>query len=311
MVNDAAHRRRRTFATVRANFELLTLTLPALIAFLLFNYLPMGGVIVAFKRYRYDTGILHSPWIGLANFSFFFRSVDAWRITRNTVAYSTAFIIVGTITAVVIALLLLEVRSTGAKKVYQTVMILPRFLSWVVISFITYAILNPVHGVGNQIIVALGGTGIDWYSHTQYWPFILTISHVWNSVGITSIIYYAVLMGVDPQLYEAASIDGASWLQQTWHVSIPALVPVITILNILAIGNLFTGDFGLFYQIPRDVGRLYPVTDIINTYVYRGLRQGDIGRTAAVGLFQSSVGLVLIIVTNAIVRRMSPENALF
>ncbi len=293
------------------NAELLLLALPAIIYFFIFNYLPMFGVVIAFKDYRYNRGILGSDWVGFKNFEFFFTSSDAFRITRNTVGYGAVFIIAGIIAAVTVALLLFEIRNRFAIKFYQTTAILPHFLSWVIVGYITYTLFHPELGVFNQILKALGLEGANWYGEAKYWPFILPVVNIWKGVGMGSIIYYAALMGVDQQLYEAATIDGATKWQQTWNISIPSLTPIMTILSILAIGNLFRGDFGLFYQITRDVGNLYPTTDIIDTYVYRGLRTGDIGITSAVGLFQSVVGLLLVVTTNTIVKKVDPEKSMF
>ncbi len=296
---------------VRINLPLLLLALPAMLYFLIFHYLPMFGVVLAFKDYKYSEGILGSAWVGLKNFKFFFTSQDAVRVTRNTVGYGAVFIVFGNIAAITVALLLYEIRNRFALKVYQTSMILPRFLSWVIVGYIAYALLNPTLGSLNQLMNALGYESVDWYSNPKYWPYILVAADTWKHVGLNSIIYYAALMGIDPELYEAAKMDGASRWRQMRSISIPLLTPILTIIAILAIGNLFRGDFGLFYQLPRDVGVLYPATDIIDTYVYRGLRQGDIGITAAVGLFQSAVGLVLVIISNGIIRKTKPDNALF
>ncbi|MBD2843869.1 sugar ABC transporter permease [Paenibacillus sp. IB182496] len=292
-------------------YALLLLAGPAIVYFFVFHYLPMVGVVLAFKDYRYHLGILGSEWVGLSNFDFFFRSADAWRITRNTVGYSFLFIVVGNLTAMVVALLLNEIRNKFAMKYYQTTMIFPTFLSWVLISFITYSFLHPTLGLLNQFLVFLHFEPVSWFSEPKYWPFILTIMDVWKGVGMGSILYFASLMGVDASLYEAARIDGANRWKQTLHISIPAIVPVATILTILAIGNAFRADFGLFYQIPRDVGVLYPTTDVIDTYIFRGLRNGDVGITAATGLFQSAVGLIMIVAVNSIIRKLKPENALF
>lgn len=299
------------FKRFAENFELLLLTLPALLCFLIFHYLPMFGVIIAFKDFNYEKGIFGSDWNGLKNFEFFFTSQDAWRITRNTIGYSIAFMVTGTIAAIFVALLLFEIRNKLALKVYQTVIILPRFLSWVVIGFITYIMLNPVSGIFNQILKIFGAEGIQWYSKPEYWPILLIVVNIWNGVGMGSIVYYASLMGIDSSLYEAAEIDGAGRWKQIWNISIPSLIPLIVVLNILAVGNIFRGDFGMFYNIPRDVGMLYSTTDIIDTYVFRGLRTGDIGMSSAVGFFQSFVGLVLVYATNITVKKFSPENALF
>lgn len=295
----------------REHWELLILALPALIYYFIMNYVPMFGIIIAFKDYKYNKGIFGSDWSGFENFRFFFESQDAWRITRNTVGYGVLFIITGVICGVAIALMLFEIRKKLALKTYQTLMILPNFLSWVIVSYITYILLNPDLGVINQILGMFGISGPDWYSDPKYWPYILTYSQIWKTVGMNSIMYYAALMAVDDSLFEAASLDGANKWQQIWNVSIPSLLPLVTILIINNMGSIFRGDFGLFYQIPRDVGALYPATDIIDTYVYRGLRTGDVGITSAVGFFQSFVGLFMVVATNAVIRKIAPENAMF
>ena len=184
-------------------------------------------------------------------------------------------------------------------------------MSAVIIAFIVYIILNPSYGLLNHIIVALGGTKVQWYSEASYWPAILTITHVWQTVGMNSIVYYASLMGLDEALLEAARLDGASKWQETWYVVIPHLVPVMVINTILAIGRLFQGDFGLFYQVPKNVGILYETTDVINTYTYRALQSGTFEKSTAVGLFQSAMGAILVIITNKIVQKISTENSLF
>ena len=295
----------------REQSSLFMLTVPALICFIIWNYIPMFGLVIAFKDYKYNLGILGSEWVRFDNFKFFFQSQDALRLTINTVGYGALFIVLNVITGVTVALLLNAVKSRTAIKTYQTIMILPNFLSWVVVGFISYLLLNPSVGVINQIITALGFKGIDWYSDPKYWPFILSYAHVWKNVGMTAIMYYAALLGVDQSLYEAAKIDGANAFQSAWYISIPSLVPLMTMLSILAVGNIFRGDFGLFYQIPRDIGALYPTTDVVDTYVYRGLQTGDMGITSAVGFFQSFVGLVLVCITNAIVKKIEPDNAMF
>lgn len=299
----------RTYFT--KNIEFWILCLPAIVYFIIFHYWPMFGSVLAFKDFSYTKGILGSDWVGFENFRFFFQSNDAWRITRNTLGYSTIFIITGTIASMTVALLLFEVRQRVCIKTYQTIMILPHFMSWVIVGYITYILFNDEKGVMNQIITYFGGDSIAWYSTPKVWPFILPIINIWKTVGMNSIMYYAALMGVDSSIYEAATIDGANRWKQILSISIPLLVPMMTILTIMSVGNIFRGDFGLFYQITRDIGALYPTTDIIDTYVYRGLRTGDVGITAAVGLFQSLVGLVVVIFTNYVVKKIEPDNALF
>lgn len=295
----------------KESWELLLLALPALIYYFIMNYIPMFGIVIAFKDYKYNRGIFGSEWCGFNNFKFFFESQDAWRITRNTVGYGILFIVMGVICGVAIALLLFEIRKKIALKTYQTLMILPNFLSWVIVSYITYILLNPVLGVVNRVFDVFHIPTQDWYSDPKYWPFILTYSQIWKTVGMNSIMYYAALMAIDESLFEAASLDGANKWQQIRHISIPSLLPLVTILIINNMGSIFRGDFGLFYQIPRDIGALYPTTDIIDTYVYRGLRTGDVGITSAVGFFQSFVGLFMVVGTNAVIRKIAPENAMF
>jgi putative aldouronate transport system permease protein len=296
---------------VLGNFEFLLLALPAIAYFICFHYLPMAGAVLAFKNFKYNLGIFRSPWAGLRNFEFFFTSQDFVRLMRNTVGYGLTFMSTGLVSAVTVALLVFEVKWRAAVKFYQTVMILPRFLSWVIVGFITFLIFSHQHGVANRLLAAAGSSGKDWYTSPQYWPFILTAVNIWKGVGSGALLYYAALMGVNRELYEAAEIDGAGRWKQTIHISLPALVPLMVVLTILAIQQIIRGDFGLFYQIPRNVGALYPATDVIDTYVFRGLMTGDMAITAAVGLFQSVVAFVLIVGTNLAVRRISPEHSLF
>lgn len=287
------------------------MVLAGILLLLVFNYLPMAGIIIAFKDYNPNLGIWESEWCGLKNFEFFFSSQDAARTIGNTLKYSVSFLVLDLICGVGLALMFYNLKSKIALKFYNTVVILPRFMSTVIVAFIVYIILNPSYGLANKVITLFGGTGIQWYMKPQYWPAILTLTHIWQTVGMNSIIYYAALMGLDESLIEAAALDGANKWQQTWHVVIPHLIPVMVITTILGIGGLFSGDFGLFYQVPKDVGILYSTTDIINTYTFRALQKGALEKSTAVGLFQSLMGLILITVTNFIVRRISPENSLF
>lgn len=293
------------------NLTLLLLCLPGIIHLFLFNYLPMGGIVIAFKDYQPLKGLFGSPWVGFKNFEFFFTAQEATRTIRNTVLYSVAFLILDLVTGVGIAVLLFYLRSKVALKTYHTIILLPRFMSIIIIAFMTYAVLSPVNGVLNAAIKLFGGDPVQWYTDPKYWPWILCIVHVWQSLGSGCLYYYAALTGMDPTLLEAAELDGANTLQKTWHVLIPTLVPIMVMMTILGIGGLFSGDMGLFYQIPRDSGVLYETTDIINTYTYRALLNGSLEKSAAVGLFQSVVGLILVVGTNAIVRKVSPENSMF
>ncbi len=230
---------------------------------------------------------------------------------RNTVLYSLAFLLIDIVFGVLFAVLFFNLHSAVGLKCYHTVMILPRFMSMVIIAYIVYALLSPSAGLVNTVITSLGGSAIPWYSDPKYWPAILIITHLWSTVGMNSVLYYASLVSLDASLLEAADLDGANRIQKVWHVMVPHLTSVIIILLILGIGNIFSGDFGLFYQVPKDQGVLYPTTDIINTYTFRAMMNGSMAKSAAVGLFQSASGMVMVIVTNLIVRKISPEDSLF
>ncbi len=222
------------------------------------------------------------------------------------------FIITNLIVCVIVAILMYQITNRVFVKFYQTTMILPHFLSFVVVGFMTYAFLNPVHGVLNQMLTSIGLTPVDAYTSPQYWPVILPLINIWKSVGMGSVIYYAALMGINKEYLEAAAIDGANKWQVTTKIIIPFLVPVMTILTILAIGNIFRADFGLFYQITRNSSMLYETTDVIDTYIFRALRKfGDIGMSSAVGLYQSFVGFILVIVANTIVKKVDKDSAMF
>jgi len=305
-------RKRMKKGQIKDNVQLLTLAFPTILLLSIFSYWPMFGVVLAFKDYKVPKGILGSPWVGLKNFEFFLKSQDAWRVTRNTIGLNLLFIIVGILCGVVFALIMFEVKKARHVKMYQTTSIIPSFLSWVAVGYIVYALLDPTRGVMNQILEFFGKEGINWYAEPKYWPFILLISKTWQGVGLGSIIYYAALMGVDNELYEAADIDGAGKIQKTWYVSLPQIVPIIIIMGLLEVGKIFRADFGLFYNVTRDVGALYPTTDVIDTYVFRALmNQGNIGMSSAVGLIQSVICFITLMITNYIVKKLSPDNSLF
>ncbi|MBC2147553.1 ABC transporter permease [Listeria booriae] len=293
------------------------MVLPGVIWFLIFAYLPMFGTVIAFKDYRIDgngfiSSLMNSDWVGWDNFKFLFRTDDAFIITRNTVLYNLVFIIVGLLLGVALAIVFNSLVNKRMAKVYQTGMLFPYFLSWVVVSYFLYSFLSEDSGLLNSLIVSFGGDPISWYSDPHYWPFILIFMNIWKGMGYGSIVYLAAIAGIDRNYYEAAMIDGAGKWQQIRHVTIPALTPLIIILTILNVGKIFNSDFGLFYQLPRNSGPLFPVTDVIDTYVYRGLTSlGDISMSAAAGLYQSVVGFILVMLTNYIVKKIDPEYALF
>jgi len=296
----------------RRNLELLVLTLPVVVTLFIFNYLPMLGVVIAFKDYEGPLGILGSPWAGLRNFQFFFRSSRLWDVTRNTVLYNVVFILTTLIVSLAFALMLYELTRRTWVKFYQTVFFFPYFMSWVVVSIILYAFLNQEHGIINTLLKSLGLRPVAWYSKPEYWPFVLTFMNLWKGVGYSTVVYYAGLMGVDPELFESAAIDGARRLQRTIKITIPMISPVIIILLILSLGRIFEADFGLFYQLPMQSGMLLPTTDVINYFVYRALiNLQDFGMSSAVGLYQSVMGFLLVVASNALVTRINPENRLF
>lgn len=283
-----------------------------LILLFIFNYIPMFGIIIAFKDYRYDTGIFGSEWIGLDNFKVFLNSRDCLNVTINTLSLNLLFIAIGIFAAVIVAVLLYELTSRKATKVYQTIFITPHFLSWVIVGSMVYAILHPSSGLLNSIIRAFGGENIDWYATPKAWPAILAIASVWKNVGMDSVLYYASLMSIDSALFEAAELDGANRMQKNRYIIFPHLTSLIVMLTILKIGGIFRADFGLFYQLTRDSGALYDATDVMDTYIFRTMRVvGDYGLSGAMGLIQSVVGMCLVLVVNFITNKIDSDSALF
>lgn len=269
---------------------------------------------MAFKNVNYSDGILGSPWAGFDNFRFLFRTSDAWQITRNTVLYNIIFILLGIFLAVSVAIALHEVGNRIVSKIYQTVIILPNFISMVVISYIVYAFLNTEYGFVNRLLLtaSLIREPINWYSEPVYWPFILVIVRMWANVGIGSVIYLAAIAGIDIQLYEAATVDGATRWQQIRNITLPMLRPVMVIILILSLGGIIKADFGLFYQVPMNSALLYPATSVIDTYVYRALTTlNDIGISSATAFYQSVVGFFMVVGANWLVKKIDPEQAIF
>lgn len=296
---------------------LVLMALPVTIWLIIFRYIPLAGLVLAFKEFRVSRlgfwhSLMQSELVGWKNFEFLFSTVDAYRITRNTLLYNVFFIIIGTVFTVALAIALSEMRSQKLRKIYQTGMFLPYFLSWVVASYLLFSILGTEKGVINSILRSQGKDVISWYSEPKYWPFILTVMNLWKGTGYGSVVYLAAIVGIDKTYYEAAIVDGAKKWQQIKYITIPMITPLIIILTILAIGRIFYADFGLFYNVPRDSGPLYPVTDVIDTYVFRGLmKSNNIGMSTAAGLYQSFIGFILIILTNWGVKKYSEDYALF
>lgn len=297
----------------KSSLPLLMLTIPGLLYLLINNYIPMAGVIIAFKSQDYSKGILGGKWIGLQNFNFLFKTKDALIMTRNTILYNFAFIVIGTICAIIVALLMTELTKKTISKFYQNALILPSVLSMVIVSYVVFAFLNSDSGFINKTILqTFGHSGVSWYSEPKYWPFILIIVFLWKSAGYSSIVYMAAISGVDKSIYEAAKIDGAGKLRQIKEITLPLLKPTIIIMTLMSIGRIMNSDFGLFYQVPMNSGALYSTTQTIDTFVYRAMMQlNDTGMAAASGLYQSIIGFILVLVANGIVRKIDSDNALF
>lgn len=275
--------------------------------------MPMFGVVIAFKKLNFSKGILGSEWCGFENFRFLFASRDAWTITRNTIFYNVVFFLVGTLLAITLAICLNEVLSKRASKLYQTAILLPYLMSWVIIGYLAYAFLSGETGLINKAIFEpLGLEPVNFYQEAKYWPLILVLVNTWKSVGYSMIIYFSSIVGISTDYYEAARIDGANKWKQIRHITLPLLKPTVITLLILAIGQVFRSDFGLFYQIPRNSGTLYSATRTLDVYVYQALMQNsDYAMSSAASLYQSVVGFVLIVAANLGVRKYNKQSALF
>lgn len=299
--------------TANRNLPLLLIALPGIVYLIINNYVPMLGIFLSFKNYSFMKGIFKSDWCGFDNFKFLFKTKDAFIMTRNTLLYNVAFIVLGTIFSIFIAILLCELGERIRVKFFQAALLLPNLLSWVVIGFIAYAFLNADTGfINNTLLKSLGINPVSWYSTPEAWPAILIFVNLWKNMGYQSIVYMAAISGIDKSVYEAAAIDGASKVKQIFSVTLPLLKPTIITLVLMSIGRIFYSDFGLFYQVPQNSGALFNTTQTIDTYVYRGLMElNNVGMSAAAGLYQSLVGFILVLVANGIVRKVDADNSLF
>ena len=284
---------------------------PGLIYLFINNYMPMAGLVVAFKNYNVVDGIFGSPWAGLSNFTYLFN--DAWTITRNTLLYNIVFIIINLILGIAFAIFICDIRSKACKTIYQSAILLPFLMSIVIVSYITFAFFSGDNGMLNKTILPFfGKEAINWYSESKYWPVILVIVNTWKGVGYGRLIYISSISGIDPSFYEAAELDGASKWKQIRYITLPSIMPSVITLTLLNIGRIFYSDFGLFYQVTQNSGQLYDTTNVIDTYVYRALLQsGNIGMASAAGFYQSIVGFACVLLANVVVRKLSPENAMF
>lgn len=287
---------------------------PALVYLFINNYIPMTGIVAAFKNIDYSLGIWKSPWVGLKNFEFLFSTEDAFIITRNTLLYNMAFIIINIILGVFLAILITEIRNKFAKRIYQSLILVPFLMSMVIASYIVFGFLSAENGFVNNSILPLFGNkdGIAWYAEPKYWPVILVIVNTWKNVGYGCLIYIATINGIDRALYEAISIDGANRIKQIFYIMLPHLKGTVITLTLLNIGRIFYSDFSLFFQVPQNSGQLFSTTNVIDTYVYRALLQsGNTGMSAAAGLYQSVVGFAMIMAANLIIRKIDKDSALF
>ncbi|NLY18845.1 MAG: sugar ABC transporter permease [Clostridiaceae bacterium] len=297
---------------VRKNIFSYLIALPALIYVFIYSYCSYPYMIIAFQEYSFRTNIFNSKWIGFKNFEFFFKSKYAYTVTFNTIYLNLLFIITGTLVSVLLALMLNELRCRWFIKFAQSSMLFPNYISWVVVSYILFSFLSTEYGLINKILIALGYERINWYLRADLWRGILVFARIWKSSGINAVIFLAAIAGIDDSQYEAAAIDGATRLQQTMHITIPLIMPTVLIMTLLAVGKVMYGDFGMIYAMIGDNGVLYRTTDIIDTYVFRALRQiGDPSQAMAIGLFQSVVGFIMVYGSNKITKRFFPEGALF
>jgi putative aldouronate transport system permease protein len=290
----------------------LLMLLPAVIYIIVFSYIPMAGIIMAFKKYTYAGGIFNSPWNGFKNFHFFFQSGQAMRVTRNTVLYNLLFIAFNTVLQITVAILLTEMKSKYFKKISQSLMFLPYFISWVIVSVISFNLLSFDFGFINKFIESLGGTKINFYATGALWPVILTLFGAWKGLGYGSVMYLAAIMGIDTSIYEAASIDGANVFQRIFKITLPLMMPTVVILLLLSVGGIFRGNFDMFYNLIGDNGMIYNYTDVIDTLTFRALiKNSDFGMAAASGLYQSVLCFITILLVNKFVSKYDKDYSLF
>lgn len=296
----------------RDQLALFSMQLPGILLTIIFCYLPMIGIIIAFKDYKFNVGVFGSAWNGVKNFEFLFKSNTFFTLVRNTVGYNIVFLILTRVAGIFCAILLYNIGNKYAIKVIQSGIFIPYLLSWIVVSYVSYAYLAYDTGLINKILNTLGINSISFYTEPKYWPFILTFFQMWKSIGFDTLVYYGTILSIDTALLEAASLDGCTYVKRIWYVIIPHLKTTIIMLLILGIGGICRSDFGLFMYIPQDTGALYSVTDTLDTYILRSIRStGNLGSSAAAGLIQSVVGLILVVGSNMAVKKLDEDSALF
>lgn len=293
------------------------IALPAIIYMFVFSYMAYPYLLLAFQRYDYRNNtiwdiIFQGKWVGLDNFKFFFSSQNAFRVTYNTLFLNILFILSGTMISVLLALLLNELRCKWFVKSTQSIMLFPNYISWIMVSYILLSLFSTQYGIVNQVLTALGKDPVNWYAESKVWPAILVIMRIWKGAGMNAIIYLAAITGIDSSLNEAAAIDGANRFQIMTKVTLPLITPTIVIMTLLSLGKIMYGDFGMIYALVGDNGLLYSTTDIIDTYVFRALRQvGDVSQSTAIGLFQSVIGFIMVYGSNWLARKFYPDGALY
>ena len=305
------------FRDIARNKFSYLIALPAIVYVLIFSYLAYPYMLLAFQRYDYRNSsifdiIFHGDWVGLKNFEFFFTSQNAFRVTFNTLYLNVLFIITGTVMSVLLALFLNELRCRWFTKVTQAVMLFPNYISWIMVSYILLSLFSNTYGIVNITMANLGMETFNWYATPEVWPTILVLMRIWKGAGMNALIFLAAITGIDSSLYEAAAIDGANRRQMMARITLPLMMPTVIIMTLLSLGKIMYGDFGMIYALVGDNGTLYPTTDIVDTYIFRALRQvGDISQSTAIGLFQSAIGFVMVYGSNWLARKFYPEGALY
>ena len=313
---DRAFFKRKKGMKETVTLPFLIMLLPGIVVLMINNYLPMLGTVMAFQRYRYQQNffysVMNSEWVGLMNFQFLFRNPTLWTNLRNTIGYNLTFILVGMVVPVACAIALNEIWRPRLAKFYQTTLFFPYFLSWIVVSYLVFSMLMTTGAVNTMILGPLGIEPVNWYGEVRVWPFLLVFLQAWKYTGYNTVVYLASLSGISEEYYEAAMIDGVNKRQQIMYITIPLLRPIIIILSLLAVGRIFNSDFGLFYNIPMGRSTLYPVTEVLDTFIFRAMMGStEFGFPVASGLFQSVVGFCTVMTANLIVRKLDPDSALF
>lgn len=299
----------------KRDLSLLLISIPALAQIIVFRYLTLPFLLIAFKDYKPVTGILGSKWVGLTNFRFLFGITGkGWEITRNTIAYNAIFLVVGTVISLILALLLAEIYKSFWMRFYQSVLFLPNYLSWVVVGYAGYALFSTSTGSINGILTSMGYESVKWYQTPSVWPSILLLANTWKNVGGATLIYLAAIMAINPELYEVSEIDGSSRFDQVRYITLPLISPTIIVMVVLNIGRILNADFGLFYEVPRLYlnPQLIKVTEVFDTFVYRALiNLGQVEMATAANLIQSTFGFLLVFLSNLFIRKIDPDRALF